>query len=260
MVGLIAAMHGEVVPIMLVLCGTKQNTGKTEWFRRLLPNDLKEYYAESKLDMGKDDEILMTQKLMIVDDEMGGKSKLESKRLKELTSKEIFSLREPYGRQNVDLKRLAVLGGTSNDPGILNDPTGNRRIIPINVLSIDHRKYNSIDKTDLLIECYWLYKSGFDFHLSNAEIKVLNNNTEEFEQTSREYELFNRYFRLPMEGEECDSLTNSEICMKIEQLSSQRISQHKIGMELQKMGLKRYRKWINNRVLWVYDIIQKIHQ
>src|SRR5690606_8591490 len=121
----------------------KQGTGKTEFFRRLLPPELRQYYAESKLDAGKDDAILMTQKLIIMDDEMGGKSKKESKHLKELTSKQVFTLREPYGRMNVDLQRLAVLCGTTNDLEILND-LHNRRQIPIEVYGIDHEAYNAI--------------------------------------------------------------------------------------------------------------------
>ncbi|GAI06048.1 unnamed protein product, partial [marine sediment metagenome] len=60
------ALKKEVSPLSLVLCGDVQGTGKTEWYRKLLPNDLKSLYAESKLDAGKDDEILMTQKILIM--------------------------------------------------------------------------------------------------------------------------------------------------------------------------------------------------
>jgi len=59
----------------------------TAELRRLLPKPLANYYAESKLDGGKDDDILLTKKLIIMDDEFGGKSKFEAKRFKELTSK-----------------------------------------------------------------------------------------------------------------------------------------------------------------------------
>jgi predicted P-loop ATPase len=86
LISLIASINGKHSPLFLVLCGG-QNTGKTEWFRRLLPDCLQKYYAESKLDLGKDDEILMTKKLIIMDDEMGGKSKQEHKKIKEMTSK-----------------------------------------------------------------------------------------------------------------------------------------------------------------------------
>lgn len=60
-VGMISSCHGVHSPLMKVLTGEVQNTGKTQYFRRLLPDELKMYYAESKLDAGKDDEILMTQ-------------------------------------------------------------------------------------------------------------------------------------------------------------------------------------------------------
>jgi predicted P-loop ATPase len=129
---LMASAHGQHSPLMLVLCGG-QNTGKTEWFRRLLPDALIGYYAESKLDEGKDADILMTKKLIIMDDEMGGKSKKDEKNLKSRLSKQTLTLREPYGRVSVDLRRLAMLCGTTNDNQIINDPTGNRRILPINV-------------------------------------------------------------------------------------------------------------------------------
>ena len=47
LVSIIASIHGEHSPLMFVLCGPKQNTGKTEFFRRLLPRELQKYYAES---------------------------------------------------------------------------------------------------------------------------------------------------------------------------------------------------------------------
>ena len=193
LVGIVSAAHGKHSPLLLVMTGG-QGSGKTEFFRRLLPPDLHKYYAESKLDAGKDDELLMTQKLLIMDDEMGGKSKQEAKRLKELTSKQTFSLREPYGRNNVDLQRLAVLCGTTNDVQVLSDPTGNRRIIPINVLSINHSMYNSIDKTKLFAEAYQYYISGFDWQLTKEEVQQLNANSSEFEEVFAEKELVLEYF------------------------------------------------------------------
>jgi len=238
LVGLISAAHGKHSPLMLVLSGNVQGTGKTEWWRRLLPAELRGYYGESKLDAGKDDEILMTQKLIIMDDEMGGKSKAEARRLKELTSKQVFSLREPYGRNNVDLHRLAVLGGTTNDNEILNDPTGNRRIIPINVLSINQAAYNAIDKIDVLMEAYHLFLSGFQWELTRDDIKVLNDNTSTFESYSIEYELINRYYDLPANGDRFNICvrTATDVKVRLEQLSGQRLSLDRVGKELKRLG------------------------
>lgn len=236
---IIEAIHGETSPLMLVLVGEKQNTGKTEFFRRLLPRDIRQYYAESKLDSGKDDEILMTQKLIIMDDEMAGKSKINVNKFKELSSKRWFSLREPYGRSNVDLKRLAVLAGTSNNIGVLNDPTGNRRIIPIHVLDIDKELYNAIDKTELLIEVYWRWKEEeLTADLTSEQIDILNKNTTEFEAVSMEKELIMRYFA-PAFDKNGEFLTTTDIKADLEKCSQQRISINKMGQELKNLGFER---------------------
>ena len=250
LIGVISAIHGEHSPLMLVFTGG-QNTGKTEAFRRLLPKELRQYYAESKLDNGKDDDILMTQKLIIMDDEMGGKNKQESKRLKEMLSKQVFSLRVPYGKGNEDLQRMAVLCGTSNDNSILNDPTGNRRIIPVEIISINHEAYNNIDKIDLFLEAYNLYKSGFDWKLSKEDIVTLNENTERFIDYSTEYEHIQRYLCLPVEKHAFE-WSCTEIKAYLERQTQQRLSLKKLGMELKSIGYISDTKKINGKASQVY--------
>lgn len=236
-VGMIASIFGRTSPLVLVLAGETQNTGKTEFFRRLLPPQLSNYYAESKLDGGKDDDILLTKKLIIMDDEFGGKSKLESKRFKELTSKHSFSIRLPYGRTHRDLKRLAVLAGTTNDLGLISDPTGNRRILPINVTAVNQSAYNSIDKSALFMAFYDLYQSGFKWELSSADIAELNENSEEFNAINFEAELINQFLFNPKEGEYSTYLSNTEIKIYLEMCSNQKIfDTRKLGMELKNMG------------------------
>jgi len=193
-----AALDGKPVRSVLALVGG-QNSGKTEWFRRLLPKELHKYYAESKLDAGKDDDMLMCQKLIVMDDEMGGKSKQDEKRFKELTSKQVFSLRAPYARFNEDFKRLAVLCGTSNDREVINDPTGNTRIFPVNVISINHAKYNAINKEELFIEIIKLYESGENHELTKEELVQLGLLSDRHTSLSIEEESINRFFRKPSE-------------------------------------------------------------
>jgi predicted P-loop ATPase len=203
----------------------------------------------------------MTQKLIIMDDEMGGKSKSESKRMKELTSKQTFSLREPYGRNNVDLERLALLCGTTNDNEILNDPTGNRRIIPINVINIDQEKYNSVDKIDVLMEAFCLYKSGFDYNLSREDVKRLNENTTYFEESASEYDLLKRFFERPEvqgPGGENKFLTTSDIKSIIEKSTQQKLSLKRLGMEMRRIGWIKTSKRIDGDPVSGYWVIQKM--
>lgn len=246
-VGAISAAYGEHSPLLLVLCGAG-NTGKTEFFRRLLPKELSLYYAESKLDAGKDDELLMTQKWFIMDDEMGGKSKKEDARLKELTSKQTFSLREPYGRNNVDLNRLAVLCGTTNENEVLRDPTAqNRRIIPILVQAIDHEAYNSIDKTALLLEVHALYKSGFNWRLDKYDIAYLGKDEGHFTVATSEAELIQKYFT---KGEQ--QLTATDIKVLLEKHTNQRLSLDRIGKELKRLQYEQKVVKVNSSTKRVY--------
>ena len=261
LVGAIASAYGQHSPLMFVLSGNVQNTGKTEFWRRFLPAELKQYYAESKLDAGKDDEILMTQKWFIMDDEMGGKSKKESKLLKNITSKQTFSLREPYGKGNVDLERLAVLCATTNENEIIDDPTGNRRVIPTNVLSIDHAAYNKIDKIDLLMEAYWLWKEGFEWKLTKEDISILTDNTTYFEQTSPEYDLLVRHFEPELNpNSRTGFFTATEIKAHLEKISMQRLNPNRLGLELKKAGFIRATKRVNGMPLKGYHATQKFMQ
>jgi predicted P-loop ATPase len=251
LVSIIAAYEGFPVRSVLALVGG-QNTGKTEWFRRLLPDKLKKYYAESKLDNGKDDELLMCEKLIVMDDEMGGKSKQDEKRFKELTSKATFSLRAAYGRHNEDYKRLALLCGTSNDPAVINDPTGNTRILPINVLSIDHDKYNSVDKNELFMELVREYESGYEWKLTREEIADLQAVSNEFETIPFERELITQFFGNCNTPGLVEQLTSTEIKDFIETNTRQKImNARKFSIELKNVlgnSIIRKRNGMSQRV------------
>ena len=235
LISIIAAYDGNPVRSVLALVGG-QNTGKTEWFRRLLPEKVKKYYAESKLDAGKDDEMLMCQKLIVMDDEMGGKSKQDEKRFKELTSKSIFSLRAPYARYNEDFKRLAILCGTSNDPNIVNDPTGNTRVLPVNVLSINHDLYNEINKDELFMELVRLYEQGEEWQMTKEDLSNLSAVSSNFEVIPFEREMITKFFKHQdekVELEVVDWFTSSEIKDYIEAHSKQKFqSLRRFGLEL----------------------------
>lgn len=240
-VSIISCIHYKHSPLMLILCGA-QSTGKTPWFRQLLPPSLRKYYAESKLDKEKDDEILMTKKVMIMDDEWGGKSKKDSKKTKGMSSKETFSIRAPYGHVSEDLMRLAILCGTSNEFEILNDDTGNKRLLPINTLQVDWDVYNSIDKDKLLYEAYLEYKDGYDCELSTSEVKTLNDSTERFKQISIEEELILKYYRIPDDDDRKSEVTNSDILIRIQNYTNTRLNQTRLGIILKNIGFEQ--KWV----------------
>ena len=261
-VSLIAAIHGNPVRSVLALLGVG-NTGKTEWFRRLLPDALQSYYGESRLESGKDDEILMCEKLILLDDELGGKSQSDAKRFKELSSKSVFSLRAPYGKSNEDFKRLAVLCGTSNELDILTDPTGNTRILPIVVNSINHDLFNSIDKDNLFMEAVELYESGYEWRLNRDELIQLESASIEHESTPIERELILRFFSVPPPeySPYVVELSTTEIKDYIETNTRQQIRNVKrLGIELRRLFGKQQTKRVNGSFVKVYRIIQLSRQ
>ncbi len=253
----VASWHGTYSVMMVVLTG-KQYISKTNFLRHLLPDELGRYYAESKLDKGKDDEILMCTKALICDDEYSGKSKVEYKMLKELLSKQVFTIRRPYGRMAEDLQRIAVLCGTSNEDEIINDPTGNRRIIPVPLLEIDWERFRGINKTLLWMELYheWI-KSGDGWMLTRQEIEYLQKLTIEYNQVSQEEEAVLMFFGLPASGGYVEYLTNTEIRNEIEMNTRLKLSQVKLGVVLQKIGFKKIPKKIDGVTRLVYEIVRK---
>jgi hypothetical protein len=239
-----SAINGEPNILMLILAGQKQGTGKSTFFKKLLPEPLREYFAASQLDDGKDDKILLTQKLLILDDEYSGKSRKDSKQMKYLLSANQFDLREPYGKKNVRLNKLASLGATTNDVQILNDPSGNRRIIIFEVSGIcNFDAYNKCDKEQLFAEIVHRLKMGERCELTPCDLKVLNENTSlEYSEISTEKELLLKYFAPVEKGEKaCQLLTATDIKVYIENATNQRLYHKKLGMELKANGFIRYK-------------------
>lgn len=252
LLGIIGSSYGTYSLMILVLTG-EQGIRKTEFFRNLLPDELRKFYAESNLDEGKDSEILMTKKLLIIDDEFGGKSKKDATKLKRLSSQQTFSIRMPYGKVAEDLKRLAVLGGTSNDSEVINDPTGNRRIIPINLVSFDFDRYKKINKRDLFIELYHEWnadKTGW--FLTKDEIFVLNEATIKNTEVMSEAELINKH----ISKDPYTRLTNTEIKLQLEQkYPSFRTTTKRLGAALKMCGFESELIKVDGKVSRYYRVI-----
>ena len=251
LLGLIGSAFGTYSLMILVIAG-EQGIKKTEFFRNLLPKDLRKFYAESNLDEGKDSEILMTKKWLIVDDEFGGKSKKDATKLKRMSSQQTFSIRMPYGRVSEDLLRLAVLGGTSNDAEVINDPTGNRRIIPINLLSFDFDSYLQIDKDKLFIELYneWL-KDKESWFLTKREIEYLNKANEKNIEVMSEVELINKN----IVNDPTSKMTNTDVILELQKLHPTfKTNTKRMGQALKKCGYIQQVMKVGTKVIRAYEI------
>ena len=257
LVGLMASLQGIHIVTILVLVG-KQNIGKTTFFRHLLPDSLKRYFADAKVDEGKDNMALLASNIIVCDDEFAGKSKSLVVALKRIASQDMMTFREPYGRYNITRKRYALLCATTNDEYVLSDLTGNRRLLPINIQNIDIKLLKSIDKTMLFVELKKLAQNESNYILSAEDIELLNSITITNEEPQREEELVIQFIRKPDSSNEHDTSnekTNTEILQFLKQKSNLDISQKKLGMALKKHGYVKFSKRINGISKSVYKII-----
>lgn len=256
LVGLMASLQGIHIVIILVLVG-KQNIGKTTFFRYLLPDSLKRYFADAKVDEGKDYMALLASNIIVCDDEFSGKSKSQVVALKRIASQDMMTFREPYGRYNITRKRYALLCATTNDEYVLSDLTGNRRLLPINIQNIDIELLKSIDKTMLFAELKKLAQHESNYILSAEDIELLNSITITNEEPQREEELVIQFIRKPDPSNEHDTSTektNTEILQFLKQESNLDISPKKLGMALKKHGYVKYSKRVDGISKSVYKV------
>lgn len=259
LVALIASAYGQHSVLELILQGP-QNSGKTEFYRRLLPPAFSQYYAESKMDEGKDDLILMSKKLIIMDDELSGKSKQEERKIKSISSKQTLDLRVPFGRTSSTLNRIAMLAGTANDDEIVDDPTGNRRRIVVGITAVNFEAYNAIDKELLLYECYLEYLSGYNYQMTAEDIKLLEAGGEQFKKSVPEEELLAKHFCLPADNPtiEVTEMSSSEIFDYLKQRSRLNINSVTIGKYLKKMGFEQKHRKTGKTTIRKYQVVRMI--
>jgi len=250
-VGAVASVYQDHYNcLMFVLIGPK-GCGKTEFFRRLLPPELKVYFAQSKFNDGKDSEALMCEKLIILNDELDGLNQREARSFRNFISANYYTFRPPYAKQNITKKRLASVCGASNDRNIITDAENNRRIIPVEIESVNHEKYNAINKRSLIMEAYNLFESGYNWELNSEEMMYLDLLSENYEAPSIEYELINQFYSAINPTAE---MTCSEIKSKIEEQTHQKLNINKIGSNLRRLGFISKRVKRNGRTAQVYDV------
>lgn len=255
LLGIIESIYTDNPNILQLIFAGKQNTGKSVFFKQLLPKQLYRYFGLSQLDNGKDDQILMCEKLLILDDEYSGKLKEDAKNIKRMLSAPHFDLREPYGKQNIKMKRIASLCATTNETQILNDVTGNRRILVLEVTGkFDYELYNSIDKEQLFGQLVHLHKNGYVAELDDLMIDLIKEYTHgRNSEPNREEECLEKLFHSPENHDGYSYLTNTEIVAIIFERMKIQLGTRKLGITLHELGYQRLKK---NKV-WKYKITPK---
>lgn len=156
----------------LVFTGA-QGVGKTTWFRRLVPGDLKLVLVGAMLDPADKDSVTNVVSHWIV--ELGELDatfrKADIARLKSFIPKAEDKLRRPYDRIDSEYQRRTVFCASVNDDRYLVDDTGNRRWWTVPVASIDYQ--HDIDMQQVWAELLVQFLDGEQYHLTIEENTAL---------------------------------------------------------------------------------------
>ena len=206
-------LHGnECVPTLI----GAQGCGKTTFFHRLLPTELRQYYLDHlNLSNKFDKEMALTNNLLVNLDELDAIRPSQHSALKQTLSKSKVNGRPIYGCAQEDRPRFASFVATTNNPHPLTDPTGSRRYICLQIpegLYIDNS--GEIDYGQLYAQVvYELKEAKTPYWFSNDEVNRIQQLNQNYLQQKDIAEMVEICFRKPREGE-IGKMMNSGMLLK----------------------------------------------
>lgn len=207
--------HGFESHGALVFTGP-QGTGKTTWFKRLVPHDLGVILVGAVLDPNNKDTVTNAVSHWIV--ELGELDatfrKADIARLKSFLTLATDKLRRPYDRIESEYQRRTVICASVNEDRYLVDDTGNRRWWTVPVQSIEYR--HDIDMQQLWAEVLTLYRAGEQWWLTPEENAALGALNGEHEAVDPVEEMIARAFDWDaLKGMGWREMTASEVLLQI---------------------------------------------
>ena len=205
-------LHGnECVPTLI----GAQGCGKTTFFHRLLPTDLRQYYLDHlNLSNKFDKEMALTNNLLVNLDELDAIRPSQHAALKQTLSKSKVNGRPIYGCSQEDRPRFASFVATTNNPHPLTDATGSRRYI---CLLIPDGQYidnsGEIDYGQLYAQVlHELTVAKTPYWFSNDEVARIQQLNQNYLVKKDIAEMVEACFRKPKEGEAA-KLMNSKMLL-----------------------------------------------
>ena len=225
--------------VMLVLIG-EQGAYKTTWFAHLLPPQLREYfYTKTNSGMvSKDDLLTLSQYGLMCWEELDSMQLKELNKLKAAMTMPSINERAAYARHHENRPHLASFCGTGNNVQFLSDPTGTRRWLPFEVVSIESPLSQPFNYEGIYSQAYALYRQGFRYWFDRNEILQLAQHNKQFETAQSANELIDEFFRKPVGIEGGDFLPASVILQLIGGANMKELSSTKVGRALTEMGFE----------------------
>jgi hypothetical protein len=244
LVALVASIldHNVQNQTVLLLIGT-QGVGKSRWLGKLIPPSLRQYFVQGIFDpRDKDTKILMSENLIGNLDELDSIEKRDVPKFKEFITSPGTKIRASYARNAMHFPRRISFCGSVNSLDFLQDLTGSRRFLCIEVKGmINHAHKINMDM--VYSQALALYNQGCKPYFDLTESKVIQERNEKFQSYSIEEEILREYFEPNENKKPSDRMTLLQIIQEIEKLlgenSKIRISHPKLGKILARMGFEK---------------------
>ena len=240
----------------LVLTG-EQGKFKTTFLDLLCPPALYGYSYTGKIyPQEKDTLTYIGQNLIVnIDDQLKALNKRNENELKNLITCPMVKYRMPYDKYVEEHPHLASFVASVNGNDFLTDPTGSRRFLPFEVLSIDIERAKAISVDNVYAEAKALLKSGFRYWFDDDEIAELYRESEDFQVQTAEMELLLRCFEKPTEDESYSLMTTTEILTYLGIYTHQPLVAKRMGEALKKAEYIKVSKRRNGgSPIYVYKI------
>ena len=196
LVGSVARVFTGAQNRMLVLDG-RQKLGK-DFFAKWLATPMHEYFHEGAINPDDKDCRLRLLSVWIWNtSELGSTTRRQDREaLKSFLTLSKVRDRKPFGKFDIQgLPMASFIGTINNEGGFLSDPTGNRRFMVANVLSIDWA-YTKIDIDQVWAQAYDLYLSNEQWDLDPEEHNVADGINQEYEVEDLTRAAILKYFNI----------------------------------------------------------------
>ena len=243
--------------ICLVLTGD-QGKFKTSFLDLLCPPALRGYSYTGKIyPQEKDTLTYIGQNLIVnIDDQLKALNKRDENELKNLITCPMVKYRMPYDKYVEEYPHLASFVASVNGNDFLTDPTGSRRSLPFEVLSIDIERAKAVSMDNVYAEAKALLNIGFRYWFDDEEITELYRESEDFQVQTAEMELLLRCFEKPTEDNpQCTYMTTTEIITYLGYYMHHPLSLKHMGEALRRAGFEKVsRRRDGGSPIYVYKV------
>ncbi len=186
----------SVVPMLI----GPQATHKSTFCKLLIPIGLREYYIDDiKMDNAEQVERMLGRMALVNIDEYNAKTDREQAKIKRILTEKDVQVRRMRSDQYVMTPRMASFIATTNERQPLNDPTGSRRYLCVEVKGMIDTD-TPINYQQLYAQALWELDQKQPYHFSKEEESAIEAHNAQYQRITPTDILLSTYFE-PAERE-----------------------------------------------------------